>query len=335
MFGEAAEGAASVDRLLAANASKLRDLARRLRSRPPIAALTCARGSSDNAATYGRYLIETGLGVPTGSLGLSVASVYRTPLRLRDGLCLAISQSGASPDLLAAVAESKAAGALTVGLVNAPDSPLERVADVVIHLSAGQEQSVAATKSYIASQAALAWLVAAWRDDRDALAAVESLPDLLAQAWALDWSEALPLLRDQRSMFTLGRGPGFGVAQEAALKLKETCAIHAEAFSAAEVLHGPIALLEPGFTSLVFAQADAAQAGTREVARNLVARGGTVICAGAKVDGAQLLPTRPAHPLVEPILFAQSFYRLGAAVSVARGLDPDRPRHLNKVTRTI
>jgi glucosamine--fructose-6-phosphate aminotransferase (isomerizing) len=335
MFREAEESAEAVARLIASQAGALRRLAERLRRRPPPVVLTCARGSSDNAATYARYLVETQLGIATGSLGLSVASIYRAPLKLDGALCLAISQSGASPDLLAAVAETKAAGALTVGLVNAPNSPLADVADEVIELSAGPERSVAATKSYIASLAALAWLTAAWRGDGAAQAAVDSLPGALEHAWALDWGQAAHLLHDQRSMFTLGRGPGLGVAQEAALKLKETCAIHAEAFSAAEVLHGPVALLEPGFTSLVFAQSDAARAGTREVARELVARGGTVIGAGVAVEGGHLLPHRPAHPLVEPIVFAQAFYRLAAQVSVARGLDPDRPRHLNKVTRTV
>jgi glucosamine--fructose-6-phosphate aminotransferase (isomerizing) len=335
MFREAAEAPEAVARLLETQAGAIRSLAVRLRWSSPPTLLTCARGSSDNAATYGRYLIETQLGFATGSLGLSVASVYRAPLRLSGGVCLAISQSGASPDLLAAMAAAKAAGALTVALVNAPNSPLAEIADEVIELSAGREESVAATKSFIASLAALAWLTAVWRDDREALAAVESLPEALSQAWALDWSEAQPLLRDRRSMFTLGRGPGFGVAQEAALKLKETCAIHAEAFSAAEVLHGPVALLEPGFTTLVFAQSDAARAGTREVAHDLVARGGTVIAAGVEVEGAHVLPHRPAHPLIEPILFAQSLYKLAAEVSVLRGLDPDRPPHLNKVTRTV
>lgn len=335
MFREAAEAPQAVARLLATQGRRIHNLAERLRRAPPVAALTCARGSSDSAATYGRYLIETQLGIATGSLGLSVASVYRTRLRFGGGICLAISQSGASPDLLAAVAEVKAAGALTVGLVNAPNSPLAEIADDVIELSAGPERSVAATKSYIASLAALAWLTALWRGDGEAQAAVEGLPDALSEAWAQDWSQAWPLLRDQRSMFTLGRGPGFGVAQEAALKFKETCAIHAEAFSAAEVLHGPLALHEPGFASLVFAQADAAQAGTQEVARTLVARGGTVIVAGAKVEGAHVLPHRRAHPLIEPILFAQSFYRLAAQISVLRGRDPDRPPHLNKVTRTL
>src|SRR5262245_28745802 len=124
MFREAAESPKAVERLLAANERTIRDLAARLRAKPPSGAVTCARGSSDNAATYGRYLIETGVGLLTGSLGLSVVSVYGARLRLDGGLCLAISQSGASPDLLAAVEEARRAGALTVAFVNVPNSPL-------------------------------------------------------------------------------------------------------------------------------------------------------------------------------------------------------------------
>jgi glucosamine--fructose-6-phosphate aminotransferase (isomerizing) len=335
MFAEARGSAEAVKWLFAANRPHVRDLAQGLRACPPTAAITCARGSSDNAATYGRYLIETRLGVVSGSLGLSVASIYRAPFRLPGGLAVAISQSGASPDLLAATEQAKVAGATTLALVNTPGSPLGAVADHVIELSAGPERSVAATKSFIASLAALACLVAEWEQDRELLAEIERLPELLDQAWALDWSAALPTLVEARNGFVLGRGPGLAIAQEGALKLKETCRIHGEALSAAEVEHGPMALARPGFVALVFAQDDPTHAGTMAIAELLMEHGATVIVAGADVPGAINLPFLAAHPLLQPILLIQSFYRLAAELSVARGMDPDHPPHLQKVTRTM
>lgn len=335
MFREAAESAAAVGRMLAVNRAALSRLGERLRSFAPRAVVTCARGSSDNAATYARHLVETRLGVLSASAALSVGSVYGTGPSLTRSLYVAISQSGMSPDLLASVQQAKLNGAFTVAFINNVNSPLADLADEVVALSAGKEHSVAATKSCIVSFAALALLVAAWADDAPLAAAVEALPETLAQAWALDWSPACELLADSANLYTLGRGPGLGVAQEAALKLKETCGIHAEAISTAEVLHGPMALAKPGFRSLVFAQNDAAQPGTLAMAQSLVERGAAVLIAGADLAGAHTLPCISTHAAIEPILMLQSFYRMAALLSVARGYDPDRPPHLNKVTKTF
>jgi glucosamine--fructose-6-phosphate aminotransferase (isomerizing) len=334
MFREAGESPAAVARMLAENGAVMRALCRRLEATPPAAAITCARGSSDNAATYGRYLVETRIGLVTGSLGLSVASVYRAPLRLRDVLCVAVSQSGASPDLLAAMEQARRSGAITVAMVNVADSPLAAAADHVVALSAGPETSVAATKSFIASLAAFAWLVGAWAGDADLLAGVERLPDLLRRAWACDWSAALPVLAGARGAIVLGRGPGLAAAQEAALKLKETCRIHAEALSAAEVEHGPMALAGPDLPVLAFAQDDPSRALTVAVAMRLIGRGAPTVLAGAEGPGALALPAIPAHPLLQPLLLTMAFYRLAAELSLARGMDPDHPPHLQKVTRT-
>lgn len=335
MFAEAGDSADAVRSMLAAGRPAVDELAKALRRTAPPAVITCARGSSDNAATYARYLIEMRLGVVTGSLGLSVASIYRAPLRLPNGLAIAISQSGASPDLLAAVEQARAAGSTALALVNMPGSPLAGLADHVIDLAAGPEHSVAATKSFIASLAAIAWLVGAWAEDGELLAAVEQLPLLLEDAWKLDWSAALPALTQISNAFILGRGPGLAIAQEGALKLKETCGIHAEALSAAEVEHGPMALAKPGFATLIFAQDDETGGHTARLAETLVNRGVTVISAGFEQAGAINLPVLKAHPVLQPILLIQSFYRLAAQLSTARGMDPDRPPHLQKVTRTL
>ncbi|HUH77717.1 MAG TPA: SIS domain-containing protein, partial [Devosia sp.] len=305
MFREAAQSAIAVECMLAANRSALSRLGSRLRTLEPRAVVTCARGSSDNAATYARHLIETRLGVLSSSAALSVGSVYGTGPSLTGSLYVAISQSGMSPDLLASVKQAKLNGAFTVAFVNEVDSPLAELADEVFALSAGKEHSVAATKSCIVSFAALALLVAAWAGDASLAEAIDALPETLAQAWALDWNVASDLLADSVNLYTLGRGPGLGVAQETALKLKETCGIHAEAISTAEVLHGPMALAKPGFRSLVFAQNDAARAGTLAMAQSLVDRGAAVLIAGADLAGAQALPFIATHAAIEPILMLQ------------------------------
>lgn len=335
MFLEAGQAASVVAAQLAANADRIQALAERLRANPPRVVVTIARGSSDHAATFARYLIETRAGVLTSSAGLSVSSVYDASPNLEGALVLAISQSGKSPDLLAAVKAAKAAGGYAVALVNVTDSPLAELADAVIPLHAGPELSVAATKSYIAALAAITQLIAAWTQDAALSAALADLPKALARAWALDWSRAVERLTPARNLYVLGRGVGFGVALEAALKFKETCGLHAEAFSAAEVLHGPMALVNDGFPVLMFAQDDESRASVDEMAAGLRARGAEVLLAapGDKAEG--VLPSLPAHPVLEPILMVQSFYRMANALSVARGYDPDSPPHLNKVTETV
>jgi len=172
-------------------AARVARLTERLRQAPPRAVVTCARGSSDHAATFARYLIETRLGLLTSSAAPSVSSVYDARTDLAGAVVLAISQSGASPDLLATVSSARAAGAYIVALVNAETSPLAQLADALIPLCAGTERSVAATKSYIASLAAIVHLVASWSRDAQLAAALQQAPDLLERAWQLDWSAAV------------------------------------------------------------------------------------------------------------------------------------------------
>jgi glucosamine--fructose-6-phosphate aminotransferase (isomerizing) len=253
---------------------------------------------------------------------------------LSDCLFLAISQSGRSPDLLATAEAAGKAGAIVVALVNDEASPLAALAHHTLPLCAGEEQSVAATKSYIASLAAVLHLVAEWASDRELLQALERAPDDLERAWELDWSAAVERLREASHLFVIGRGVGLGIAQEAALKCKETCGLHAESFSSAEVRHGPQALLHGGFPALVFTQDDETRAGIEMLASELAGRGVEVMIAGAAVLGATVLPTIAAHPAIEPLLLAQSFYRAANALAIAKGHDPDRPPHLRKITRT-
>jgi len=337
MFEEAGEAAQVVRGQLKANHQSMVELGARLRAMQPRAVVTVGRGSSDHAATFAQYLIETRLGVMTSSAAPSVSSLYKATPDMEGVVCLAISQSGKSPDLLTAIEGAKAAGAYVVALVNDEDSPLAKLADDVAPLRAGPEISVAATKSYIAALGAIVQITAAWTEDDVLMAAVNDLPDLLDQAWALDWSPAVKALKDAHNLYVIGRGVGFGIAQEAALKFKETCGLHAEAFSAAEVRHGPMALVGKDFPVLAFSQNDQSRSGVDELVAEFVSRGAEIMLAGGadKHPGVMQLPTLSAHPVIEPILYVQSFYKMVNALALARGFDPDRPPHLNKITETV
>ncbi len=334
LFREAGESSAVSRALLARHGDAARALGATLRAQPPRAVVTCARGSSDHAATFAKYLIETRTGILTASAAPSVSSVYGARQDLRGCLFLAISQSGKSPDLVASARAAREGGAIVVALVNVEHSPLAQVAEHVFALSAGAERSVAASKSFIAALAAIALLVAAWTEDQALLEALASLPDLLSRAWQLDWRAARERLELREHLFVIGRGPGLAIAQEAALKGKETCGLHAEAFSGAEVRHGPQALLSGSFPALLLIQDDETRAGMIELARDLVARDVDVLIAGADVPGAIVLPTLAAHPVLQPLLLIQAYYRLVNALALARGRDPDSPPHLRKVTET-
>jgi glucosamine--fructose-6-phosphate aminotransferase (isomerizing) len=250
--------------------------------------------------------------------------------------------------LLAAVAAAKAAGATILSLCNSPDAPLIAASDLVIELRAGIETSVAATKSYLATLAGLLRLVAAWTQDGALESDIEAVPTLMDQSWALDWSPALPLLESATNLYVVGRGFGLGAAQEISLKFKETCGLHAEAFSSAEVRHGPYALLGAGFPALLLVQRDGTQAGVEALGQELARRGVPVLMAGAGqpgaerprggpagVGGAIMLPTLETRAEIAPLLLVQSAYRLIATLAIRRGFDPDQPAHLQKVTETM
>jgi glucosamine--fructose-6-phosphate aminotransferase (isomerizing) len=346
MFREAAEAPLVVREQLGRTRDQISSVVARLRALAPRAVVTCARGSSDHAATFAKYLIETRLGILTSSAAPSVSSVYAAKADLQGTLFLAISQSGASPDLVATAEAARQAGACVVAMVNAEGSPLSATAHLTIPLCAGSETSVAATKSYIASLAAIAHLVASWADDSNLLAALEAAPALLARAWDMDWTPAAGVLQPATGMYVVGRGLGLGVAQEAALKLKETCGVHAEAFSAAEVKHGPMALIGAGFPVLLFAQNDETRESVETLALELAERGATTLFASSRaarqvvqlnqsVVGVKQLEVVGAHPAIEPMLFIQSFYRAANALSIGRGRDPDHPPHLCKITETV
>ena len=330
MFAEAGEASKVVALQRAENAALMIDLARRLRGLDPQIIFTCARGSSDHAATFAKYLFETRLKIPTLSQAPSISSIYGgNLLHMKDQPFIVISQSGKSPDLLLSAQAARKAGALVIAFVNDVASPLAQIAEIVVPLHAGPEKSVAATKSYIATLAAFAHLVGEWTGDRELQMAVNALPETLAAAWSADWSAGVDRFANASSMFVLGRGLTLGVAQEAALKFKETCGIHAEAFSIAEVAHGPMALVKQDFPVLVFPPFDKAAIGLDVILAQFAKRGANIVSAGG------LLPLATGlHDVTAPIAMVQSFYAMVNALSIRRGYDPDHPPMLNKVTQT-
>ncbi|HVZ15416.1 MAG TPA: SIS domain-containing protein [Bauldia sp.] len=337
MLAEAREAPAAAARAIAANAGACQTLAARLRAKPPRFVVTCARGSSDSVATYASYLIELTLGIVTASVGPSVSSIYGARLDMRDTLFLAISQSGRSPDLLALTESAHRDGALTVAVLNDETSPLAALADVVLGVKAGPERSVAATKSYLASLATVLQFVTAWHGEDGLAEAVKSLPEALARAANADWQVGLPVLARATNLYVVGRGVGYAAAQEAALKLKETCGLHAEAISAAELMHGPLALAGPTFPVLAIGQNDAAVPALRQLLASVSMQEAPILTAAPGRDwpGTMLPVADGLHPFVQPIAAIQSFYGLVEMVARARGRDPDHPAHLHKVTETI
>lgn len=332
---ESREASAALRRQSELMSGPLSELVGHLHRQAPTLVMTCARGSSANAAGFGKHLIERYLGVPVAAAAPSIATVYRRRLRLAGQLFLTISQSGQSDDLIKATRMAKAAGALTSAIVNDLESPLAAACDIVLPMAAGHESGIAATKTFIATLSALLRLAAAWGEDRELAAAIARLPDRLSEAAELDWRAGLPLLSDAASVIAIGRGPTLAIAREAALKLKEGCNLHAEAFSGAEFLHGPIALVSPGYPVMIFPPTDAAAATVRELSGILRRKGAAVLCTGCNDAGSVEVPVLQGdHPAADAVCLIQSFYRFLGELAALRGVDLGNPRHLQKVTRT-
>jgi glucosamine--fructose-6-phosphate aminotransferase (isomerizing) len=331
--------------------------------------LYAARGTSDNAAVYGKYLATIHAGLPAGLAVPSSATVYDTPLDLRECLVVGISQSGETPDVAEYVAHARAAGAYTVAITNDDDSLLARHAHAVLPTLAGHERAVAATKTYASELAALALFWATWCDDATLLAALrDTVPAAMRAALALDEAvaEISQWLRFSERLLVAARGYNFASALETALKLKETSYIAAMPYSAADLMHGPVAMVEPGYPALLFSLPGRALPAMRRLESDLLERGAELVVvedahdaggAGAAAPVAQRpargepaagagaagesarrrslrLPQTPPEPL-SPLVAIVPGQLLAARLAEARGYDPDRPRGLHKVTRTL
>jgi len=335
MRREIEEIPSAVARLLETQRRPLADAGAALREANPVMIATIARGSSDHATSFLKYAVELTAGFPVASIGPSIASVYGRSLALRGCAAIVISQSGKSPDIVAMAEAARQAGALTIGLTNTLDSPLADAASIAIDLAAGEEKSVAATKSFVNSVVAgLAVTAHATENDR-LLRALSALPEQLEAAIACDWSALGDVVNDAPSFYVLGRGPSLAIAQEAALKFKETCGLHAEAYSSAEVVHGPARIVENGFPVLALAAPDTAEQSIADVVDRLAGQGARAFITSTKSKAGTPLPAvDTGDPITSALALVVSFYGFVEALSRRRGFDPDRPPHLKKITET-
>ena len=316
-------------------AERLREFTIVLRSMAPRLVVTCARGSSANAASFGKHLIERYTGIPVSAAAPSIVTLYRQRLNLKGQLFLSISQSGHSDDLVECATVARKSGAFTVSILNDTDSPLAASSNLVLPMAAGPELSIAATKTFLGSAGALLYFVATWAGLGAMRDALDRLPERLISTRQLDWTNLQETLHKAKNLITLGRGATFAIAQEASLKLKEVCDVHAEAISAAEFQHGHVALISSKFPIVIFMPTDQAAHSLKELAENLSAKSNLVFVTGCKIGRAHhLAALSPDFPETDAICLIQSFY--GQIIRWAEhiGLDVDRPRHLAKLTRT-
>lgn len=322
-------------RLLTQSADSIREAGTALRDKDPAFLITIARGSSDHAAHFLKYAIEQTAGRAVASIGPSLASIYGKSLKLDQAAAISISQSGKSPDIVAMAQSATQAGALTISLTNTLPSPLADASAHPIDISAGPELAVAATKSFFNSVLTGLAILAEWTQDRGLLNSLATLPTKLRAATALNWQELMDELGEAESLYMLGRGPSLAIAGEAALKFKETSEMHAEAYSSAEVLHGPVALVGRRFPVVTFASRDAALPSALETADALAAKGALAFITADGAKSARRLPfVATGHPLTDALALIIPFYGFVEAWSRSRGFNPDAPAALKKVTET-
>jgi glutamine---fructose-6-phosphate transaminase (isomerizing) len=342
---EILEQPVALRRQLAGPANGLDALAGRLRADEVESVVIAARGTSDHAAIYGQYVLGVRNRLAVGLATPSVVSLYGAEPRIRRSLVIGISQSGASPDIVGVVAAARRAGAPTLAITNDPASPLAEAAEHVLDLAAGPELAVAATKTYTTSLLAIARLSVALDPDPEAAAELAAIPDAVEAALGAETTAgdiARTLAAEPGSMdrcVIVGRGFEYATAREWALKLKELARVFADPYSAADFLHGPIALVQPGIPVLVLAPSGVPAPSQQELLRDLAARGVETVVVSDDPDTRALgrwsipIPTsvpewlRPIVSIVPAQLFAYHATR-------ARGLDPDEPRYIAKVTRT-
>ena len=319
----------------------IQDLAGDLKERDIRYVLIAARGSSDNAATFAKYLLGTLNRLPVALAAPSMYTIYRAPPCLESALVLAISQSGMSPDIVSVVREGRRQGALTVAITNAPDSRLARSAERVIRCHAGDELSVAATKTYTAELMALSLLSVAMADDQVRLRQVRAIPDAVARTLTLDAEIAsrADFYRYMTNCAVIARGYNYATAYEIALKLKELTYTDANPYSSADFQHGPIAVVDPGFPVVAIAPRGQAFPDVLQMLRELKERGAELIVISDSEEALDLGRTSLRLPQsvdewLSPITAVVPGQLLAYYLALSKGLDPERPRGLRKVTET-
>ncbi|MBO9370646.1 MAG: SIS domain-containing protein [Chloroflexi bacterium] len=330
-----------LDRLLDRERGTVETVARAIRERGPRFAVLAARGTSDNAARYGQYLLGAVNSLPVALATPSLFTLYRRPPCLADALVIAVSQSGQSPDIVAVVEEGRRQGALTLAVTNDPASPLARAAEWVIPLHAGTERSVAATKTYTASLLALGMLSAALAGDEEMFAALRTVPGAIRQvvSSAPTVCRASERYRYMEACVVVSRGYNYATAYEIALKLKELTYVLAEPYSSADFQHGPVALVEKGFPVIAVVPEGAVTAEMVDFLRRLREREAELVVISAREEVLSLAQTPLPLPegipeWLSPMVAVVPGQLFALGLTQARGLDPDQPRGLQKVTRT-
>jgi len=350
MLDEIREQPAALERTLRGGLRAARRLERAFKIRRPKLIVLAARGTSDNAAQFGRYLLEFATGIPVSLAAPSILTLYRAKVDLRDALVVAISQSGESTDTNMVLEHARAQGALTVGVTNEPRSSLARLAEHLFLVRAGRERSVAATKTYT-GQLLMCYLLAHALGARIRVDDLRRLPEWTEAALAIapEISERAERYRFMERAIVVGRGLNYANAFEFGLKMMETCYILADRFSAADFLHGPIAMVERAFPVFLFAPSGATWPGMRDMLERLKAlhaetfvftdsanRAAIEMHPGALVIPAKLARRglRPEE-LYTPIPYIVPAQLFTAFLAEHKGLNPDRPRTLTKITRTL
>jgi glucosamine--fructose-6-phosphate aminotransferase (isomerizing) len=339
---EIAEQPAVIRRLLDLERDNIAALAGFFRERNPHCIVIAARGSSDNVARYAKYLLGAVTGLPVALATPSLLTVYNQSLHLENTLVIGISQSGQSPDIVAVLAEGARNGALTVAVTNDLESPLAQAAKHCINLQIDSEKSVAATKTYTASLTALAMLAAALDANHDRSRSLDQIPDLLLQMIAGGDAirDAAQRYRQMEACVVIGRGYNYATAFEIALKLKELAYILAEPYSSADFWHGPVALVEDGFPVIAVVPESPAARELEELLAYLRSRGADLVVLSPRADVLKLAETPISLPenvpeWLSPIVSVVPGQYFALGLTLAKGLDPDRPRGLRKVTRTL
>jgi glucosamine--fructose-6-phosphate aminotransferase (isomerizing) len=343
MIEEIRQQPAALAHTLKAGIGNAQRFQRIVEARRPRLVVLAARGTSDNAALFGRYLLEISTGIPVSLAAPSIATLYRAKVDYRDALVVAISQSGESTDTNMVLEWARARGAMTLGITNERGSTLARLAEHVWLVRAGRERSVAATKTYT-GQMLLLYLLAYALGGRIRLADLERLPALVEGALGLEEevTELAARYRFVNRAVVVGRGLNYANAFEFALKLMETCQVVAERFSSADFLHGPIALAEPSFPVFAFAPAGVTWNSIGQTLDKLTRMHAEVLAisdpGNREVEDRATrvirLPRRIPEALT-PIPYIVPAQIFAACLAVEKGLDPDRPRTLSKVTLTM
>jgi glutamine---fructose-6-phosphate transaminase (isomerizing) len=341
MLQEIAEQPAALEKTIAEEREKIRRLGESIKRRDIDLIVLVARGSSDNAALFGRYLLEITTGIPVSLSAPSVHTLYQAKLDLKHALVMGVSQSGEGEDINRVLENARASGALTIGITNEPDSSMVKLVDETLLMHGGRERSVAATKTFTGQMLLFYMLAAALAKDGRAIE-YQAIPDFAARA--LEQRPAIVELV-QRYVFmencvVVGRGLAYANAYELALKLMETCYVVAERFSSADFLHGPVAMIERHFPVILFAPPGVMLKDTKDLIQRLhELRADTLAITGdleaATMCSRSIIMPREIDEFLAPIPYIIPAQLFAALLAEAKGLDPDAPRSLSKVTRTL